>query len=110
MDRNILLKQFFFTSYDMIRFDILTIDNSVKELEKIKNSYTVKDIEKILDNTRENIYQKKIITAISTIIDFVIIDELYNIDIVINNMLSIIFYERKRKYKYDQYLNYICNI
>ena len=110
MESSIILKQIFFTNYDKIKFDILTLENVILVLLKNENSISNSQIITILNDASCNIFQDNIAIALNTMIYFLEKNESYSIDKVLKNIFAIICNEKRRKLKYDYYKSIIWNL
>ena len=109
MDKYVLIKQSFYTTYDVIRFDIITLDKGINELIYLDDRERIKLIE-LLDKLCDSIFDKNIKEIIIIMKSLVINDNNYTSMKVISNLEIIKKSILKKRKLYEKYENYIYNL
>lgn len=109
MDKYVLIKQSFYTNYDIIRFDILTLNRVINELRNIDDR-DYNELVNLLDKLYSAILDKKIKEIVLIMKSLVINEKNYN-SIKILSSLEVIKKSILKKEKlYKKYVNYIDNL
>lgn len=109
MDRNYILKRILYTNYDVVKFDVITLDKAIKLISNVEDITNYNEICVILNNIKNNILSKNVKEIIEIIISNVTLDKTYNIDKVILNIYEIKHYLISYKNLYQKYINLIEN-
>jgi len=109
MDKYVLIKQSFYTDYDIIRFDNITLEKIIDLLKNI--DYDIEsEVLDLLDKLYDSIFDTKIKEIVLIMKSFVINENDYNIVKLINGLEVIKESLSKKEKLYQKYVSYIDNL
>lgn len=109
MDKYILIKQSFYTDYDVIRFDVMTLERVINRLKNIDYN-NENEILNLLNELYNSIFENKIKEIIFIMKYLVINDKDYNIVKLISGLQVIKESLSQKEKLYKKYISYIDNL
>lgn len=109
MDKFILIKQSFYCNYDVIKFDIISIRKTIKEINGMKES-DINNIIYSLDELYYKIFQTNIKEMILSMQMLLMCEINYSVDKLLSGLEVIHLSLLKKEKLYKKYMNFIDNL
>lgn len=109
MDKFILIKQSFYCNYDVIKFDIISIRKTIKEIKSMKES-DINNIIYALDELYTKLFQTNIKEIVLSMEMMLMCECSYSVDKLLSGLEVIHSSLLKKENLYKKYMNFIDNL